>query len=153
MEKDVRQLLRAVPIAQPLHRPLADGSPVRIAADSSIAAFEGDSSFATLTDQARQAANYTAASVGQPSAEVSTVLSELRHIVELHGNAARKHDTHLALNGSRQSSSQEDLPPIALSIALINSIKGQQHRDMSVRLVLIMMSRQAAIFLCSIRLA
>jgi hypothetical protein len=94
--------------------------------DKSISIYEGESSFGSQTIQAGQLANVTATTVaGVPSSELSSALSLLKDSLKRHEALSRTHETHLSRRIKLDSTNQQELPPAALVIALINIAKGK----------------------------
>lgn len=124
IESSLKQLARGSVVPTPVAR-LEVNHP-SIQSDKSISIYEGESSFGSQTIQAGQLANVTATAVaGVPSSELASALSLLKDSLKRHEALSRTHETHLSRRIKLESVDQQDLPPAALVIALINIAKGQ----------------------------
>ena len=124
IESSLKQLARGSVAPTPVARPEVNHPSTQ--SDNSISIYEGESSFGSQTIQAGQLANVTATAVaGLPSSELSSALSLLKDSLKRHEALSRTHETHLSRKIKLESVDQQDLPPAALVIALINIAKGQ----------------------------
>jgi len=123
IESSLKQLARGSVAPTPVAGPEVNHPSTQ--SDKSISIYEGESSFGSQTIQAGQLANVTATAVaGLPSSELSSALSLLKDSLKRHEALSRTHETHLSRRIKLESVNQQDLPPAALIIALINIAKG-----------------------------
>ncbi|GME53107.1 C6 transcription factor [Neofusicoccum parvum] len=92
---------------------------------TTIAAYEGDSSFASQTLQAGEAADRTVARVlgSNSTVEVRSALSSLRDSLESHGSSTRVHEAYLSPSAPRPGPPDLTLPPVDLVVAIVRRIK------------------------------
>ncbi|KAH7010958.1 fungal-specific transcription factor domain-containing protein [Macrophomina phaseolina] len=127
----IEQSVRNLSISRPTPSTRSSPGNDRLAASShnspstTVAAYEGDSSFGTQTLQAGEAADRTVARVlGSSSTfEVHSALSSLKSSLETHGSSTRVHQAYLSPSAPRPAPPELTLLPVDLVVAVVRRIK------------------------------
>lgn len=89
---------------------------------TTIAAYEGDTSFGTQTLQADRT---VACVLGSNSTvEIRSALSSLKDSLESHGTSTRVHEAYISPSALRHGPPDLTLPPVDLVAAVVRRIKG-----------------------------